>query len=193
MSSRSACFLLSLAFVLLLAPDQNAAAQYCIGHTAYIVRDEKDNVMTVPELKTLKVTVNGSELRWFRPDGSSDDQVYFQFEEVMNYNNRLQRFLRTGGVLGNPLGFGIDPPAFCGKIADLVINKGGKEMRLVFDIGEHNTHYEIDSLAFQPGTFYLQSTKCSDGAPPPMIDNNTVGKCFVSSSNWKRAEKNLKR
>jgi hypothetical protein len=66
-------------------------------------------------------------------------------------------------------------------------------MRLVFDIDGHNTYYEIDSLPFQQGTFHLKSMKCADGAPPPMIDNNTVGKCFVSASNWKPADKTQKR
>ena len=164
----------------------------CIGHTAYIIRDEQGRRMTVSELEELKITVDGFELKWYRPDPNID-QVMFQTEYVMNYEGKLRRYMRTGGELRNPLGFGIDHPAFCGKIGDLVIDKGGKLMRMIFDIDEHNTHYEIDSLPFQEGTFYLSRRKCSDGAAPPMIDNNTVGKCFVTSDNWISPKKGTKR
>jgi len=168
-----------------------ASAQYCIGRTAYIIRDEAGREMTVPEIEKLVVAVNGIELIWHRPDPKMD-VILYQFEGVINYNKTLRRVVRNGGELRNPLGFGMDPPAFCGKIGDLVIRKGKKVMRLDFDIGEHNTHYEIDSLPFQEGTFRLKSTKCKDGTPPA-IDNNTVGKCRVAASAWAPLDRSQKR
>ncbi len=191
MFRRLAFFYLAITALIFISV-QDVPAQYCIGHTAYIVRDEAGKVMTVPELEKLAIKINGIELKWHRPTPDRN-MIFYQFEHLMNYDKKLRRYMRNGGELRNPLGFGIDPPAFCGQIGDLVISKSGKEMRLIFDIGEHNTHYQIDSLPFREGAFYLGSTKCSDGAAPPMIDNNTVGKCLVSADNWKTVDKNWER
>lgn len=190
MSGRHAFILASLLFVFTLFSASPASGQYCIGSTAYIIRDETGKVMPVPELEKLVVKVNGIGLQWHRPDPRAD-VTYFQFENVINYEKALRRVLRIGGELRNPLRFG--EVALCGKIGDLIIHKANVEMRLVFDIGEHNTYYEIDSLPFQEGTFHLKSLKCADGAAPPMIDNNTVGTCFVSASNWEPADITTKR
>ncbi len=161
-------------------------AQYCIGATGYIIRDDKGMVMTADEIAKLSIVVNGYPLEWYRADSGAPA---YRIEEVMTYDGVQRSATRHAGYAGNPMRFGIDPPAFCGKVDEVVLERSGKQMRLVFDIGEHNTYYEIDSLPFQPGTFQLKSRKCTDGKPPPMIDNNTKGKCFISADNWIRAEK----
>lgn len=71
----------------------------------------------------------------------------------------------------------------------MTLEYGGKQMRLIFDIGEHNTSYEIDSLPFREGIFHLGSLKCNDGAKPPLIDNRNTGKCLVSAESWEGMEK----
>jgi hypothetical protein len=62
-------------------------------------------------------------------------------------------------------------------------------MHLLFDIREHNTHFEIDGLPFREGTFHLGSLRCHDGARPPAVDNTTSAKCFVTADNWQATDK----
>jgi hypothetical protein len=92
--------------------------------------------------------------------------------------------------LRNPLEFRLIPSPYhaCGQIAAREIASSGKQMILYFDIDEHNTYYEIDSLPFQEGVFHLRSLRCKDGADPPLIDNRRVGKCLVSAENWEGSD-----
>ena len=80
----------------------------------------------------------------------------------------------------NPLGVG----GFCGGIGEVTLAYGGNVMRMLFDILRHNTSYEIESPPFQNGTFHLRSRACDRGAPPPLIDNRTTGKCVVRADSW---------
>lgn len=140
----------------MLSPDRAALAQYCIGTTAYIVRDEAGAVMSTDQLGRLSVQINGI----------------------------------PATRLTNPLTFGINGiHTACGQLGDLTLTSGGKTMHLLFDIREHNTYFEIDGLSYREGTFHLRSLECLHGARPPVIDNNSSGKCLVPAERWEGADK----
>jgi hypothetical protein len=174
-------FYFMILLIAILLPVRSVFAQECIGATAYIVRDEAGRVMNLQETKKLVVKVDGVAL----------DQKHFTASISSEFLPDQKEFKEA-----NPLVFfGVIPDGaktvvgYCGKIGEVVIIYGGKQMRLLFDIDKHNTLYVIDSLPFQEGTFHLRSLKCKDGARPPMIDNNTIGKCVVSADNWEGMEK----
>jgi hypothetical protein len=174
-------YFMTLSIALILLPERNIFAQECIGTTAYIVRDEIGKVMNLQETKKLVVKVDGVALDQQRftasiPSAFLPDQKEFKEANPLVFFGVIPDGAKT--VVG-----------YCGKIGDVVISYGGKQMRLLFDINKHNTRYVIDSLPFQEGTFHLRSLKCKDGARPPMIDNNTIGKCVVSADNWEGLEK----
>jgi hypothetical protein len=154
-------FALSFMICLLSVSEQSVFAQRCIGATSYLIRDEAGKILSQAEMEKLVIKVDGVETSPDRP-------------------------VRT-----NPLSLGHFHPLnnTCGQVADVVIGYHGKQMTLYYDILEHNTYYEIDSLPFREGVFHLRSLKCHDGARPPRIDNDTTGKCVVSAETWEGSEK----
>ncbi|HEV8158805.1 MAG TPA: hypothetical protein VGP58_07235 [Pyrinomonadaceae bacterium] len=181
-----------LLFGLIFLTASEVFAQYCTGTTRYVVRDEAGKILTGENLKKLTVkSINGIPLK-LRQAASETGLNYYEAEFVRGYyqDNIPKEFRRETRIIlekNNPLIFGIYSPTVCGKVGDLTLEYGGKQMRLIFDIGEHNTSYEIDSPPFWEGTFHLASLKCKDGAKPPLIDNNNTGKCPVSADSWKSA------
>lgn len=179
MSKRFAwCSFLASFFLLLLAND--IRSQYCIGSTGYRIRDEKGAVMSVDEIEKLTMTVNGYQLEWYH------DGAYRAFRIETKRGSELTK--QRGGHVDNPINFGINLPAFCGRLGEIVIKKDDVEMHLIFNVEKHNTYYFIDSLPFQAGKFRLKSHNCEGGKPAPLIDNNRTGACFVSADMWERAE-----
>lgn len=192
MSSRFSLYFIISMIVLVFPLSSEAVAQMCIGSTRYVVRDENGKIMSLQEMEKMRVSVNGASLK-LRKAFSSAEQGYYIYDYLTIRNQKLVR-MPEGVFLQNPLVFGIDfSLTFCGALGDLTLERGGKQMRLIFDVREHNTSYLIESLPFQHGTFYLKSLKCSDGAPPPLIDNNNTGKCLVSADNWERTGKDWTR
>jgi hypothetical protein len=183
-------YFLSLLLTLFFFSANSTLAQYCIGSTTYVVHDEAGNVMTEENLKKLTVkNVNGLTLKLKKAaNNTATDSYEAEFIRGIYQDNILKevrREMRNIVVMTNPLFFDI----LCGKIGDLTLEYKGKQMRLIFDIGEHNTSYQIDSPPFQEGTFHLQSRRCKDGAKPPVIDNRNTGKCVVTADNWEGMDK----
>ncbi len=185
--------ILLAAIIFLTAGD--VAAQRCIGSTRYAVRDEKGKIIAGENLKSLIVkNINGIPVR-LQPTASEIGLFYYEADFVRAYyqDNVVKEFRReTYAVLesSNPLIFGVYRPTICGEVGDLTLEYRGREMRLIFDIPEHNTRYVIDSLPFQAGTFYRTGLGCSGGVAPPMIDNNSTGQCLVAADTWKKADEN---
>ena len=190
-------FVIFLTAILLFTAGESSA-QRCIGSTRYLVRDEAGKIIAGADLKNLTVKrVNGIPIK-LRPTPSETGEFFYEGEFVRGYyqNNIAQEFRReTRTVLhqSNPLTFAVYLPTDCGKVGDLTLEYRGIEMRLIFDIPEHNSSFLIDSLPFQAGTFYRNAMQCADGVPPPLIDNNTTGKCLVSADTWKKADVNWTR
>ena len=186
---------ITLLFALIFLPAADAFAQMCIGRTGYVVRDEAGAVMTAEKIKKLRVvSINGQELKFVKDsrDGFAD---YYETGHMRSFykDNKVREFRYVQErilYMNNPLVFEWIPGnTFCGKIGDMTLEYGGKQMRLFFDIRDHNTYFQIDSLPFQEGTFHLRGLKCNDGAKPPLIDNNNSGKCVVAADNWEGMEK----
>lgn len=179
--------------LLILALTANVASgQYCIGSTRYIVRGKNGKKLSDAEMKKVVIkTING-EKAILRKDELG--RVFYEIEK------EIPKFYSLVAP-NNPLKFGM-----CGEIKDLTLIYKNAEMQLIFDIGEHNTRYDIDSLPFQAGTFrlmrkkdatYWSALECAEGKSPPLIDNNTTGVCSVSADNWKsettKAKKNKRK
>lgn len=186
---------ITLLLFLIFASVSDVAAQMCIGATRYVVRDEAGKIMTEEKLKKLTVkNINGIPLKLIQiPSemGSHYYEIGAYYYEAEIVRARYQKIVRETEIVlknSNPLVF-FDGLTHCGRIGDLTLEYGGKQMRLIFDIGGHNTSYEIDSLPFREGTFRLGSLKCSDGAKPPIIDNLNDGKCLVSAESWEGTNK----
>jgi len=188
MSRRVGGLLGGLAIAALIIPARGLSAQRCIGTTAYVVRDEVGAVMSAEQMTRLTVrSVNGIALQ-LRTDSVEGQPRYYAFDKF-DYGIRAMRSERVVAS-DNPLTFGaLNPLAFCGGVEDLTLAYAGRTMRLLFDLGEHNTYYEIESPPFQGGTtFRLRSLRCRHGARPPRIDNRTTGKCLVPADSWERTE-----
>jgi hypothetical protein len=168
MFHRVGFYSLTLLLVLIFLPMRKVFAQYCVGKTTYVARDETGKIMSVKEMEKIAVKLNGVML-------NHKQSAY------LKRNNPLI-FCCSGNVYA-----GIE--GYCGKVGGMELTLRGKTMRLFFDVPEHNTHYEIDSLPFQKGAFHLRSLKCKDGKLPPLIDNANSGTCFVSADNWEGMDK----
>lgn len=189
---------LALLIAIFLLSGIDCVAQRCIGSTRYAVRDQAGKILSGENLKRLTVkSINGIPVRL----NSSPNEIGTFFYEADfvrgfyqdNVAREFRRETRTVLENSNPLIFGAYNPSVCGKIGDLTLEYRGVEMRLIFDIPEHNTRYLIDSLPFQAGTFYRGALRCADGGSPPMIDNNTTGKCVVATDTWTKADATWKR
>ena len=178
--------LVALAITALIMPACGLVAQRCIGTTAYVVRDEAGAIMSAAHMKRLTIrSLNGFALQ-LRTDSGGTEAPYYALESYKGHLNAMQ-FERVVAA-DNPLIWSLNPLADCGDVRDLTLTYAGKTMRLLFDIKEHNTYFEIAAPPFQDGTFRLRSLRCRDRARPPMIDNRTRGKCLVEADSWQRVE-----
>src|SRR5687768_14790881 len=166
MSHRVGRRLVGLAITALIIPACGLSAQYCIGTTAYVVRDEAGAIMSAADMKRVAIrSLNGFTLQ-LRTDSGGTESPYYALESYVGYLNAM-KFERVVAA-DNPLIWSLNPLAHCGDVRDLTLTYAGKTMRLLFDIKEHNTYFEIDAPPFQDGTFRLRSLRCRDRARPPM-------------------------
>jgi hypothetical protein len=171
-----------ISLVMVIAAAGGASAQMCIGSTTYVVRDATGRVMTAEQMRAIDFrSVDGLPLRL---SDSVSAERHYTGEWLTHY---YRDTVMVGPMLrvDNPLPVG----RVCGRISELTLALDGKVMRLLFDIDQHNTSFEIDSPPFQEGTFHLRSPACADGARPPLIDNRTTGKCRVAAENWEGMDK----
>ena len=173
------------------SPCHAAFAQYCIGTTAYVIRDEAGAIMSTEQLERLSVRING--VQTIARTDSVAHRRFLEYETVVarkGYVAGAARWIDSlttarATWVTNPLTFGVNGSlTACGQLGDLTITSGGQVMRLLFDIREHNTYFEIDGLPFRDGTFHLASLKCADGARPPAVDNASSAKCLVPADRW---------
>ena len=161
-----------IGLLILALTASNASGQYCIGSTRFVAHGENGKILTDPEMKKVKVkAIDGVNVSLEKDEKGRAFYVVENRRSLVGYTVEVK----------NPLRFG-----FCGEIKDLTLLYKNAEMRLIFDVGEHNTVYEIDSPPFQKGVFRPPSLKCAGGKSPPLIDNNNTGVCSVSADNWKK-------
>jgi hypothetical protein len=178
-------FLLAMAIIPAMATAREALAQRCIGTTSYLVRDTLGRVLSVEQLKGLSnIRLDGVPLRLVSDAGERSHYEYDFVRRQVPWDSMVtKRVVERAVAATNPLVFD-GRMTSCGELGDLTLAYGGKVMRMLFDIREHNTYYEIDSPPFQEGTFHLRSLACEGGAAPPRIDNRTTGKCLVPADSW---------
>ncbi len=181
-------FLCALAALGVTFTSSSVEAQYCIGSTAYTVRNAAGDPMSPEEMQRLTiVSVNGEPAR-----SSVDRASQAVYEAPFGTNHSPYRI-----PLANPLE--LATMAQCGEIRELVLRFDGVTMRLTFAVPHHNTRYHFDSLPFQAGHFRARSVDpwhtfpCDDGGGPPLIDNENHGECRVPPRNWARLRRRARR
>src|SRR5688500_16933842 len=90
MSHRVGRRLVGLVVTALIIPARGLAAQYCIGTTAYVVRDEAGAIMSAAHMKRLTIrSLNGFTLQ-LRTDSGGTEPPYYALESYMGHLNAMQ-------------------------------------------------------------------------------------------------------
>lgn len=155
----------------------SAGAQYCIGSTAYTVRDPAGPPMSPAQMRRLEVIeVNGQPAR--RVSDGRGGLLYTAPFRQSDYRIPLANPMELAD-LGQ-----------CGEIQELVLRFEGQQMRLRFGVPHHNTRYHFDSLPFQQGSFRVTGSDgrgpypCDGNQAPPLIDNEHHGECRIDARHW---------
>ena len=185
---------LSVLYILLSAA--NIFAQpTCSRVLTYLIRNENGQIMTSAETQQLTIQdINGVALKLQKNSPDADGRLPYEYESAVNRYQELrpERF-QLFNLTSNPLRLPSDsyPIVPCSNFGEMTLRYGGKQMKLLFDIGEFGSVYGamIDSLPFQEGTFHLRSTQCKEGAIPPVADKLNISNCLVAADNWEGMNK----
>jgi hypothetical protein len=163
----------SLLIVLLISTSSNIETQSCNpASVTYMVRDEKGNILTDTELKTisdqLPKTIGDANIN--RSEVSFVDSTKYYWPESADWSKGTKKSVLEMANAGT-----------CTmKLKDVVLTYHSKQMHLIFNIdisrSQNDRRMVIDSLPFQEGTFELQK----------MTPRETGYDQLIPATSWKK-------